>query len=164
MSKKEQLERLAKWAADVESEIQHIKAQMAPLQVRFEAAKEKLDLIHRLNRLEEKGQIGTQPSGAQDKREPLPELVIALGDVENQMEKLLMESGEPMHIKKIRQGLIDRGVPLPGRGDEANIIVRLRRSDKHFTRTGRGTYALAKWGIPEAKPTRTKKRSVRRAG
>ena len=40
MSKKEQLGRLATWAADVESEIQHINAQMAPLQVRLEAAKE----------------------------------------------------------------------------------------------------------------------------
>jgi hypothetical protein len=78
------------------------------------------------------------------------------------VEAILAEKGEPMHIGALRDVLIERGIPLPGRGDEANIIVRLRRDDTRFTRTGRGTYGLTAWGLPAVAPTRRKKVRRRR--
>ena len=84
----------------------------------------------------------------------------AAGDastVEDHVEQMLRSANEPVHISKIRQALVDAGVPLPGRGDEANIIVRLARDTGRFVRTGRGTYGLVALGATEVRPTRIKK-------
>jgi len=58
--------------------------------------------------------------------------------LETEVEAILEASGAPMHISKIRNELVRRGVPIPGRGDDANIIVRLRKGDGRFVRTARG--------------------------
>jgi hypothetical protein len=69
-----------------------------------------------------------------------------------------------MHIRDIRNALIQKGVPLPGKGDEANIILRLRRDNARFIRTERGTYALVEWNLPAYAPApRTKKVRRRKA-
>jgi hypothetical protein len=84
-------------------------------------------------------------------------------DLENAVEELLRAAGEPLHISSIRSALLTRCVPIPGRGDEANIILRLRRVEDRFTRTARGTYGLAEWGIPALKrKTRKRRRTVAR--
>jgi hypothetical protein len=84
-------------------------------------------------------------------------------ELEDAVEELLREAGKPMHIAVIREQLNVRGIQIPGRGDEANIIVRIRKVPDRFTRTARGTYALPEWGIPEmtTKSARAK-RSTRR--
>jgi hypothetical protein len=69
-------------------------------------------------------------------------------ELEAAVEQILREAGEPLHISSIRQILLDRRVPIPGRGDDANIIVRLRRLNQQFMRTARGTYGLTEWGLP----------------
>jgi hypothetical protein len=84
--------------------------------------------------------------------------------IEDHVASLLEAEGAPLHITDIRNTLIERGVPLPGRGDEANIIVRLRRATDRFVRTGRGTYGSVSWGLEEVSPTRTRRRSKNRKG
>jgi hypothetical protein len=86
----------------------------------------------------------------------------ATSDLEDAVEELLRAAGEPLHISKIRETLVAQGVPIPGRGDDANIIVRLRRFEDRFTRTARGTYGLAEWGIPALR-SKTRKRPRRAA-
>ena len=86
----------------------------------------------------------------------------ALPEIEDRIEEVLQSNGKPMHITDIRATLIRIGVPLPGRGDEANIILRLRRASERFVRTGRGTYALTAWKIPEYSPAPSRKRVRRR--
>jgi hypothetical protein len=44
---------------------------------------------------------------------------------------------------------------------EANLIVRLQRSNGRFVRVGRGTYAPTSLGLKETQPTR-KRRVVTR--
>jgi hypothetical protein len=155
------IEQLQQWAATVEKEIEKIRGDIAPLEQRLEAALERLDLIRRLIRLTE----GAQPTSQQVAEPstsvstdgaiaPLPRKQ----DLEAHLEQILREVGKPMHISEIRHALVDRAVPLPGRGDEANIIVRLRRAPERFRRTGRGMYALAALGLEAVPPARRRRR------
>jgi hypothetical protein len=79
-------------------------------------------------------------------------------DLEAAVETILTEAGTPLHISTIRERLIERGVAIPGRGDDANIIVRIRKPGTQFTRTARGTYALASWGLPSVDKARGRRR------
>ena len=45
--------------------------------------------------------------------------------LEDAVAELLSEAGEPTHISRIRELLIDGGVPIPGHGEDANVIVRI---------------------------------------
>jgi hypothetical protein len=83
-------------------------------------------------------------------------------NVEDRLEAILRESRQPMHIRDLRQALIERGVPLPGRGDEANIILRLSRAKERFARTGRGLYGLTEWGVESVPPVQRTKKVYRR--
>jgi hypothetical protein len=166
----QQIEQLGAWAEATEREIKELLASMAPLEEQLKAARERLDLIHRLLRLSEKGtsknhgaaeKVWLAISSPKDGASHLPRQKVS--DIEVHIERLLEGAGKPMHISDIRQALIDQGVPLPGRGDEANIIVRLRRASDRFSRTGRGMYGLPSWGLPEVKPTRKKLVRRRRA-
>ncbi|SRR6266704_80553 len=158
---------LRSWAEATEVEIKEIAAAIAPLQQRLQAARERLDLIQRLMQLGDGGVTpvpgqGLSPrqstdSGARGNAVP----PVVGKEVEDQLETILLASGQPMHIRDLRQALITRGVPLPGRGDEANIILRLGRSKDRFVRTGRGMYGLSTWGLAPV-PLAQRKRRVHR--
>ena len=166
------LEELRAWAGGTEQEISELVGSMAPLQERLEAARERLDLIRRLIGLAERdasGRAGEQHQVEGRRRDAnQPEVVLSTpragGDVEDHIEGILEAAGEPVHIRDIRQALIERGVPLPGRGDEANLIVRLRRDAGRFTRTGRGKYALSKWGLAAVEPSKTRRVVRKKSG
>jgi hypothetical protein len=145
---------LAAWEKDAEAEIAGLSSQILPLQARLEAARERLDLIRRLARLGNGNSHKTSEAHG-PKAAPGEE-------VEDHIQQLLHSAGIPMHIGEIRQKLIERGVPLPGRGDEANIILRLRRDPVRFLRTGRGMYGLVSWNLPEVPPTATRRKLRRR--
>jgi hypothetical protein len=144
------------WKRTAEDEIAELETRIDPLRLQLESARERLDLVRRLIHLHD-----TPPSdeaASADVAPPSPTArALAPSNLEEGVAAVLKEAGEPMHIREIREALVQRGVPLPGRGDEANIIVRLRRSPDDFTRTGRGTYALASWGLPEMQPSPRKK-------
>jgi len=74
---------------------------------------------------------------------------------------VLEEAGHPLHISEIMRLLQDRKVPLPGAGNQANVISYLRR-DPRVARPSRGIYGLRSWGLQEM-PTRVpRKRRKRR--
>jgi hypothetical protein len=75
----------------------------------------------------------------------------------------MLARGRALHISELHEELLARGVPIPGRGTEANLIVRLQRSDGRFVRVGRGMYAPQKMKIPEAKPVRIRRAAERRS-
>jgi hypothetical protein len=155
---------LESWETSVRKEIDEITAAIEPLQVRLASARERLDLIQRLRHLAV-GPATVVADEAYTTGAALQRSGAAGGvDIEAQLEDVLRKHGTPMHIRGIRQALVERGVPLPGRGDEANLILRLRRAPSRFTRTGRGIYALASLGIPEVPPTKRRKRVLRRKG
>jgi hypothetical protein len=148
---------LAEWEEAIQAEIAEIVATMTPLQARLDAAREKLDLVQRLRHLVAGAGNPNKPPNPPSSANPAgPHL-----EVEGHIEAILEKVGEPVHIGAIRQQLIERGVPLPGRGDEANIILRLRRAPDQFVRTGRGMYGLSRWNL-QAVPPSAKKRRFRR--
>lgn len=151
------LEALRAWADQIRSEIAAMNSRILPLQQQLDAAKEKLDLVNRLIHLADPSPIDVQLATAS----PPPRHISPPG-IEERIEAILRSSGKPIHIQEIRSSLIQMGVPLPGRGDEANIILRLRRDNNRFVRTGRGTYGLAEWNMPEYSPAPRKKRVSRR--
>ena len=67
--------------------------------------------------------------------------------------EILAERGKPAHISEIHAELKRRGVPIPGKGTDANIIVHLSSSPR-ICRVGRGLYALRVWSVPEVPPRR----------
>lgn len=158
------LKDLEAWAQATEREIDEIRGQMLPLEERMGAARERLDLIRRLMGLADGSKRQPTSAPRSSPREESAEGRVPPGaTVEDHVEAILSERGDPMHIGALRAALIEQGVPLPGRGDEANIIVRLRRDEARFARTGRGTYALAAWGLPAVAATQRKKVRRRRA-
>lgn len=73
--------------------------------------------------------------------------------------QVLAERSKPLHISELRAELARRGIPIPGKGTDANVIVYLSRC-KDICRVGRGLYALRTWNVPEV-PAR-RRRSVRK--
>lgn len=61
----------------------------------------------------------------------------------------LSAAHKPLHIAELRAAIERSGIPIPGRGEDANLIVHLRKSDD-IVRVGRGFYALAEWQLPAA--------------
>lgn len=157
------VEDLFAWAQATEREIDGIRREIAPLEQRMAGARERLDLIRRLIGLAEGNKKSAAPATDEAAISRAASQLAPGSGVEAHVEAILAERGEPMHIGLLRDELIQRGVPLPGRGDEANIIVRLRRDQEKFTRTGRGTYGLAAWGLPAVTPTRSKRVRARRS-
>lgn len=160
---KHSLEQLRRWAAAIEKEIGKIRGDIAPLEQQLAAARERLDLIQRLIKLTEGAQSTAKrapASHAEASTSGTSIVVPGKQDLESHIENILSEAGKPLHISAIRKALVDRAIPLPGRGDEANIIIRLRRAPERFTRTGRGTYALAALGL-DAVPPSKRKRTIR---
>lgn len=154
-------EALQAWSEEIKREIAEINACIAPLQQRLEAAHEKLDLVQRIRHLMVPGDSSDAVNPKAISASPQ---VNALPGIEERIEEVLRSSGKPMHIQDIRSSLIQMGAPLPGRGDEANIILRLRRATDRFVRTERGTYGLTTWNIPEYSPAPRKKKLRKRKG
>ena len=120
---------------------------------------EQLELVRRLVRLDGEGSTGPVELAGTHKA---PDWSLR-ADLERHVEDILDRAGKPMHIGAIREQLLSRAVPIPGRGDEANIIVRLSRANETFVRTARGTYGLVAWGLTPM-PKRARRRSTKSKG
>lgn len=93
------------------------------------------------------GSVGQQPP------------CVSLHPIEQGAMEILSERGKPLHISDLRTELARRGIPIPGKGTDANVIVYLSRSID-ICRVGRGLYALRTWNVPEV-PAR-RRRSLRK--
>lgn len=159
------LESLSAWQTALSRQVQDLQSDIRAKQSTLAKVEERLLLVTKL--------IDVETRTANDKGEPIAKTQVeasrprmssdkatgsgAPPDLEQAVEEILRTAGAPLHISVIRAELIEQQVPIPGRGDDANIIVRLRRFEDRFTRTARGTYALAEWGLP-ALASKTRKR------
>jgi hypothetical protein len=130
-------------------ELENAQRDLSGAQRRLEDARERLRLLDRLLAVELPAESGTEATLS---------TADALLDA---CEAIIAEAGKPLHIRDLLNALIKRGIPLPGRGLEANLIVRLQRSNGRFVRVGRGTYAPANLGLPEKPPTRQRRVATR---
>jgi hypothetical protein len=155
---------LSVWQATLTRQAESLRAEIRARQTDLAQVEERLSLVTKLIEVETRALAGHpetmgEAAPAAGAARPAQSAREASPDLEDAVEEILRASGEPLHISKIREALVARGAPIPGRGDDANIIVRLRRSDDRFTRTARGTYGLSEWGIP---PLASKTRKSRR--
>ncbi len=148
------LENLSAWEAALAREAEDLRTEIRTKQADLAKVEERLTLVTKLIEVETRVPgVSPEPNGEVGTPEPWTPADVPAGaavttDLEQAVEEILRAAGEPLHISDIRATLIERQVPIPGRGDDANIIVRLRRFEDRFTRTARGTYGLAEWGIP----------------
>jgi hypothetical protein len=82
----------------------------------------------------------------------------------------LSGEGHPMHISVLHSRLEEMGVPIPGKGTQANVIAHLGR-EPSIIRLSRGIYGLKQWNLtpktlrPEkSRPRRRGRSAVRRNG
>lgn len=159
---------LSTWHAALAGEVEELRAEIRSKQMHLAQVEEKLALVTKLIEVEKRPPNGTSARNSA----PAPAMRAVssevsqhpnTSDLEDAVEVLLRAAGMPLHISSIREALLAQGVPIPGRGDDANIIVRLRRFEDRFTRTARGTYSLTEWGLPAlANKGRTRRRGAAR--
>ncbi len=142
---------MEEWSASLVTEVELLKGQLVDLQRRLAATEERRDLVNRRTQstiFRIWNQTDVTEGSLFHVVEQLPIVASNGMELEDAVALILEESGIPLHIGIIRERLIQNGVPIPGRGDDANIIVRLRKFEGRFTRTARGAYGLASWGLP----------------
>jgi hypothetical protein len=152
MTTKDRIMELREWQSEAHEELERARADLARAQKRLDAAQDRVRLLDQLSALEQ----DKSGDAVKDARQSSVDFLDAC-------EQILRDVGKPLHLKELQSALLERGVPLPGRGTEANLIVRLQRSDGRFVRTGRGTYGLPEFGVPEKKPVRRRKTAKRRS-
>ena len=148
MNNSPSVESLKLWRSQVAKDIDNIKADLIELQKKQKEAQERLDLIDRLLLLE---------GHSVNHRWETPANSFDLLD---ECIKILRESGKPIHINELYNALIERNIPLPGKGTQANVIARLQRSDGQVIRTGRGMYGLPEFGLTAVKPFRKRRKKI----
>ena len=104
---------------------------------------------------------GSRNNGLNKGTEPERSLLVSLAEFESAIVDILSDIGEPIHVSRIEAELRKRKIPIPGRGQIANIITRMRRAQGVFTRIASGTYALSSWGHTPMSTKRRRKRSRR---
>lgn len=154
-----ELEKLRQWRAELSSKADALRGEIQERAVGLDHIEEQLSLLIRL--IELNGGSGGTAQPEKDNVSPFRYLSSPNGSrsFEDEVEMVIKEHGKPMHISAIRSALVKAGCPIPGRGDDANIIVRMRNHPNRFTRTARGTYSLAEWGLPELKTARRSRAS-----
>lgn len=138
---------LRDWEGELIEELEQISRQLEPLLSRKEELRAKLELVQRLRSLEE-GEAAAAAGERASTRATMgfaPTPVSVGNEIQTEVREILEARGQPMHIRDIRTALTERGVPIPGRGTDANLIVHLRRAPDVFDRRARGTYGLAGW-------------------
>lgn len=136
---------LLKWRAELLGERDQIGRDLEPLLRRRDELNRQLETLDRLlEDLAPKGAAG--PAATHDARSiVVPAASSTTIRLQKAVEDVLRASGAPMHIREIRSALSQRGVTIPGKGTDANVIVHLRRASDVFRPHGRGTYALVEW-------------------
>ena len=152
---------LRRWRTEALAELESAQAGLAAAQQRIEACRERVRLLDRLLAVEggSDGPTATPQGTVQVSQESMP----AADDLLDACEKVISNAGRPLHIKELQVALLNEGIPIPGRGTEANLLVRLHRSNGRFVRTGRGTYAPVSLGAQEVRPTQRRRVNARRA-
>jgi hypothetical protein len=149
---KDRSQQLTQWHAELSAELKADQASLAELQKRIRQTEQRLQHVEGLLAIESGGIIESAI------------VSVPTQDLLDGCEELMRDLARPVHVKDLHDALLKKGIPIPGKGTEANLISRLQKSDDRFVRTGRGTYALADSGLQEVRPTRRRRRISKRSG
>ena len=127
---------------------------------RLRAAERELALLAELGRLRGLADLpGENRAGSEDRQETgrvamnLPRSLMVHGAAPARRDALvqtviaiLREHGKPMPIRALMAEVVSRGAPIPGRGEQANLISVITRVPK-IARRERGVYGLREWDL-----------------
>ena len=157
---------LEAWSSALRTEVEQHRQMIEDLTRQLALSEERLNLVNRLLELDcsplpavVNAEPTTATQAAAGEPAPADEISNSSTTLEDGVERVLASVGEPMHISKIRAQLINGGIPIPGRGEDANVIVRIT-ADERFCRTSRGTYALTSWGLPAMTPMKRRRKTA----
>lgn len=143
-------ETLQQLMQETEARIQDLSEKVAPLLTELETQRERLSLLAQLLNLSKSSATKTQQNGRTT--------TSSLWD--NSVE-ILRQADQPLHLGAIKSALISRGISIPGKGSDANLIGHLSRCPK-IVRVSRGIYGLVERDLESANArivTLRKKRS-----
>lgn len=110
----------------------HLQQQLDSLRIELAREQERLVLLERLNGLD------AAP------HRPTPDGTAGGRALEDAVVRYLATSAKPLHISKLRHQLVHDGIPIPGKGTDANVIARIMRDSRISRAPGqRGFYRLA---------------------
>jgi hypothetical protein len=136
------VDELRLWEQEISSEQDGLARQLEPLLARREQLIQKLELVRRLIAVEATS-TDSATNGIRAATNPQTTAVVGSGNaIQSAVRDILQTKGRPMHIAEIRAALVQKGIPIPGKGTDANVIVHLRRAPDLFTKRGRGMYGL----------------------
>lgn len=135
------------WREQVKNSLEKYREELAEIQKAIKETEERLELLDGLLALEN-GLEHEVHSQSIDQDEFLESCI-----------EIIRERGKSVHIGDLHSALLENGVPIPGMGNQANVISRIQRSDGKIIRTGRGMYGLPEFGVSEKKPVQRKKKS-----
>jgi hypothetical protein len=150
------------WLEAVANRIRANTAEMARLESEIVADRRREAALRALLAASENGVKQREPQEESDSptiavgRQPQR---VSVHPIEQGAIEILEDRGKPVHISELRAELARRGIPIPGKGTDANVIVYLAAAPQ-ICRVGRGLYALRGWGVPEV-PPRRRRSSVR---
>ena len=150
-------------AASVEVQLKGKREEQARLTEEIERLDHELRLLRELLRVRE----GNLAPPSQEEGVP-PALTHAADDVDGYdpltagVINILKLSGRPMHIQDLAVAVRAKGLRIPGKGANANLIAHIR-TRQEIVRPVRGMYAMREWGFSDRPPAAVKRRRRTRA-
>ncbi|MBK5211553.1 MAG: hypothetical protein JJE36_04485 [Coriobacteriia bacterium] len=122
---------IIKWYNEAVKDLENAYCALNEAQILVNRAEEKLHTVKRLFVLEggDLSDLGELPSFHHD-------------DIVDDIENILIDENRPMRIGEIRTALVARGIAIPGKGTDANLITRINRSNGRIVRIARGLYDI----------------------
>jgi hypothetical protein len=138
---------LRTWLVQVETEVSDLNRRIVELEKKRDAEARRISLIREL--------LGEESSAVVVVAESTP--------FRQALVEILSADRAPLHLDDLRRELGLKGIAIPGRGTDANIIAHLRRIPG-VARVMRGTYALTNGAqnLTPATPQRRRKRRAKR--
>jgi hypothetical protein len=135
---------LSRWRAEAAASLEAARRELVDLQKVLREHEHRLQLLDDLLALEGAPSLSNTVSSELD-------------DILDASEQIISSNEQPMHIRELHAALVKRGIHIPGKGTEANLIVRLQRSEGRFIRVGRGLYAPRSLQLPEKSPAKVRR-------
>jgi hypothetical protein len=127
---------LCAWKDSLSREVEEIRSRIRPLENTLKRKQEQLSAVDQLLALTGDLSRTTQVIALPEtNRGSAPPFLDCAADI-------LRQQGGPLHYKALFARVRERGVHVPGRNPEANLLTRMNR-DARFARVARGTYGLA---------------------
>ena len=146
---------LGQRALDLQQSVARLREELLRVQQQVDKEEQELRLILELLKLRGQDAVVGLDSHAEapvppslSLQHPSQDSAISGAGLTAEVIATLREAGKPLHIKELVEAIRSRHVRIPGRGEPANLIAHIRRSEE-IVRPSRGVYGLREWGLKD---------------